>query len=69
MRKEHCKHGKKYMLIGRIGMFGPPVYWADNIKDFRVCDLEDIKDSKSALFVANDGNIIRINRNGTKYYR
>jgi hypothetical protein len=68
MRKERCKDGKKYMLIGRIGMFGPSVYWGDNIKDFRVCDLEDIKDSKAALFAANDGKVVRIKTNGTKWH-
>lgn len=67
-RKANFKDGKKYLLMGRIGMFGPDVYWADKIKDFRVYDLDGIKDGECALFTSIDGNIVRINRNGTKYY-
>ena len=42
--KERCKEGKKYMLVGHIGMFGPELLWADNIKDFRTCDLTDVSE-------------------------
>lgn len=70
MRKEHFKDGKKYMLLGPSSRyFGTPMYWGDKIKDFRVCDLDGIKHNDTALFVCNEGKIIRINRNGTKYYR
>lgn len=66
--KEHCKDGKKYMLVGHIGMFGPELRWADAIKDFRSCDLTDVSDGKALLLVAKDDSVVRINRNGTKWY-
>jgi hypothetical protein len=66
--KQHCKDGKKYMLVGRIGMFGPELFWADAIKDFRSCDLTDVSDGKALLLVAKDDSVVRINRNGTKWY-
>lgn len=66
--KKHCKDGKKYMLVGRIGIFGPELLWADAIKDFRACDLTDISDGNALLLVAKDDSVVRINRNGTKWY-
>lgn len=66
--KKHLKDGKKYMLVGRIGMFGPELFWADAIKDFRSCDLTDVSDEKALLLVAKDDSVVRINRNGTKWY-
>ena len=74
MRKERCKDGKKYLLItrafscGRIGVF-QDVIWGDNIKDFRDIDLKDVTAGAAMLLKSVDGNVVRINRNGTKYYR
>jgi len=56
------------MLVGRIGMFGPEILLADAIKDFRSCDLTDVSDGKALLLVAKDDSVVRINRNGTKWY-
>lgn len=55
--------------MGSIGMFGADIIWADKIKDFRVYDLDGIEDGVCALFTSIDNNVVRINRNGTKYYR
>ena len=66
--KERCKDGKKYMLVGRVGVFGPELRWADAVKDFRACDLTDVSDGNALLLVAKDDNVVRINRNGTKWY-
>lgn len=66
--KKHCKDGKKYMLVSRVGIFGPELLWADAIKDFRACDLTDISDGNALLLVAKDDSVVRINRNGTKWY-
>ena len=66
--KKRCKDGKKYILVGRIGMFGPEILSADAIKDFRSCDLTDVSDGKALLLVAKDDSVVRINRNGTKWY-
>jgi hypothetical protein len=66
--KEHCKEGKKYMLVGHIGIFGSALLWADNIKDFRVCDLTDVSEGKALLLKTMNNNVVRINRNGTKWY-
>jgi len=74
MRKERCKDGKKYLLVGnayslgRIGVF-QDVIWGDNIKDFRDIDLKDVTAGAAMLLKSVDGNVVRINRNGTKYYR
>ena len=65
---ERCKEGKKYMLVGHIGMFGPELLWADNIKDFRTCDLTDVSEGKALLLKSINYNVVRINRNGTKWY-
>lgn len=66
--KERCKEGKKYMLVGHIGMFGPELLWADNIKDFRVCDLTDVSEGKALLLKTINDNVVRINRTGTRWY-
>ena len=66
--KERCKDGKKYMLVGAIDYFGPILTWADKIKDFRVCDLEDVSKSKALLLKADGENVVRIKANGTKWY-
>jgi len=66
--KKHCKEGKKYMLVGRTGPFGPELFWSDNIKDFRVCDLTDVSEGKALLLKTINDNVVRINRNGTKWY-
>ncbi len=66
--KERCKEGKKYMLVGHIGPFGPRLLWADNIKDFHVCDLTDVSESKALLLKTINDKVVRINRNGTMWY-
>ena len=53
--KERCKEGKKYMLVGHIGMFGPELLWADNIKDSRACDLADVSEGKALLLKTRVG--------------
>ena len=69
--KTYCKNGKKYMLVREYG----DIEWADKIKEFRVYDLQNIKrhigqcfDPPCLLFTSIGGNVVRINRNGKKYY-
>ena len=66
--KQYCKEGKKYMLVGHISAFGPELLWADNIKDFRVWDLTDVSEGRALLLKTINNNIVRINRNGTKWH-
>ena len=66
--KERCKEGKKYVFIGKPSRFGAILLWADNIKDFRVCDLEDVSKGDALLMKSVDSNVVRIKCNGTKWY-
>lgn len=68
MRKERCKDGKKFLFVGRCSYFGTPVIWADNIKDLRVCDLEDVTKGSALLLKADGENVVRIKRNGAKWH-
>ncbi len=68
MKKERCKDGKKYMLITAINYFGPRLVWADKIKDFRVCDIEDVSKCNALLMKSDGGNVVRIKANGAKWY-
>lgn len=61
------KNGKKYMMVGEIGMFGPEIYFADTLKKFPKRELESIVRGDAALFKADGGKIYRVRRNGTKY--
>lgn len=56
------------MLVGHFGMFGPEILSANAIKDFRSYDLTDVSDGKALLLVAKDDSVVRINRNGIKWY-
>lgn len=62
--KKYVKGGAKYMLIGRIGMFGASIYYADRIDGFKAGDLDDVPTGKAALFRATDGKVCRIKVNG-----
>ena len=69
MKKECCKDGKKFLFVGpHMAYFGTPVIWADKIKDLRVCDLEAVTNENALLFKADGGNVVRIKRNGAKWY-
>lgn len=61
------KNGKKYVLIGEIGMFGPETYFADSIKKFPLFELEGVSRGDAVMFKAEGDAIYRIRRNGTKY--
>jgi len=56
------------MLITAINYFGPRLVWADKIKDFRVCDIEDVSKCNALLMKSDGGNVVRIKANGAKWY-
>jgi len=67
--KPHSKTGAKYLFIGPPSKyFGTEVLWAEHLKDFRVCDLQDVSEGCALLLKSVDNKIIRIHRNGAKYY-
>ena len=66
--KQRQKDGRKYMLVGHVGIFGPELLWGDTINDFRACDLIDVSNGNALLLVSKDGNVVRIKCNGTKWY-
>ena len=68
MKKERCKDGKKFLLVWPRGFWGTNVVWADKIKDFRVCDLETVAEGEALLLKADGENVVRIKRNGAKWY-
>ncbi len=69
MRKERCKDGKKYLLVNGLNHAGHSLTYADKIKDFRVCDLNAVSNNSKLLLKADGENVVRINRNGAKWYR
>lgn len=69
MRKERCKDGKKYLLVNGLNHTGHSLTYADKLKDFRVCDLNAVSNNSKLLLKAEGENVVRINRNGVKWYR
>ena len=68
--KPHSKEGSKYLYIGPPSRwFGTEILWAENIKDFRVFSLNEVSEGNALLLKSVDNKIIRIHRNGSKYYR